>query len=68
MVREKKRAIIESTFSAAHEQLAAMALCIARTDWQTRDLSPRQLREALQKLITRRCRSTRTYRTAKNAL
>jgi (1->4)-alpha-D-glucan 1-alpha-D-glucosylmutase len=63
LVREKKRAIIESTFSAAHEQLAAMALMIARSDWQTRDLSPRQLREALEKLITA-LPIYRTYRTA----
>lgn len=66
LVREKKRAIIESTFSAAHEQLAAMALDIARADWQTRDLSPRQLREALEKFITA-LPIYRTYRTA-NAL
>ncbi|MDP9010370.1 MAG: malto-oligosyltrehalose synthase [Pseudomonadota bacterium] len=63
MVREKKRAIIESTFSAAHEELAVMALTIARADWQTRDLSPRQLREALEKLITA-LPIYRTYRTA----
>jgi (1->4)-alpha-D-glucan 1-alpha-D-glucosylmutase len=63
LVREKKRAIIESTFSAAHEQLAAMALDIARADWQTRDLSPRQLREALEKFITA-LPIYRTYRTA----
>jgi (1->4)-alpha-D-glucan 1-alpha-D-glucosylmutase len=63
LVREKKRAIIESTFSAAHEQLAAMALMIARSDWQTRDLSPRQLREALEKLITA-LPIYRTYRSA----
>jgi (1->4)-alpha-D-glucan 1-alpha-D-glucosylmutase len=63
LVREKKRAIIESTFSAAHEQLAAMALMIARSDWQSRDLSPRQLREALEKLITA-LPIYRTYRTA----
>jgi (1->4)-alpha-D-glucan 1-alpha-D-glucosylmutase len=63
LVREKKRAIIESTFSAAHEQLAAMALMIARSDWQTRDLSPRQLRGALEKLITA-LPIYRTYRTA----
>jgi (1->4)-alpha-D-glucan 1-alpha-D-glucosylmutase len=63
LVREKKRAIIESTFSAAHETLAAMALNVARADWQTRDLSPRQLREALEKLITA-LPIYRTYRTA----
>ena len=66
LVREKKHAIIASTFSAAHEQLAAMALDIARADWQTRDLSPRQLREALEKFITA-LPIYRTYRTA-NAL
>jgi len=63
LVREKKRAIIESTFSAALEQLALMALMISRADWQTRDLSPRQLREALEKLITA-LPIYRTYRTA----
>jgi (1->4)-alpha-D-glucan 1-alpha-D-glucosylmutase len=63
LVREKKRAIIESTFSAAHEGLAVMALTIARTDWQTRDLSPRQLRAALEKLVTA-LPIYRTYRTA----
>jgi (1->4)-alpha-D-glucan 1-alpha-D-glucosylmutase len=62
LVREKKLAIIESTFSAAHEALAAMALEIARRDWHTRDLSPRQLREALEKLITA-LPIYRTYRT-----
>jgi (1->4)-alpha-D-glucan 1-alpha-D-glucosylmutase len=63
LVREKKLAIIESTFSAAHEQLAGMALRIARADWQTRDLSPRQLRQALERLITA-LPIYRTYRTA----
>jgi (1->4)-alpha-D-glucan 1-alpha-D-glucosylmutase len=63
LVREKKRAIIESTFSAAHELLAVMALTIARADWQTRDLSPRQLRAALEKLVTA-LPIYRTYRTA----
>jgi (1->4)-alpha-D-glucan 1-alpha-D-glucosylmutase len=63
LVREKKLAIIESTFSAAHEQLAVLALQIARADWQTRDLSPRQLSEALERLITA-LPIYRTYRTA----
>ena len=63
LVREKKRAIIESTFSGALEQLALMALMISRADWQTRDLSPRQLRAALEKLITA-LPIYRTYRTA----
>jgi (1->4)-alpha-D-glucan 1-alpha-D-glucosylmutase len=63
LVREKKRAIVESTFSDAHRQLAAAALLIARDDWRWRDLSPRQLREALARLITA-MPIYRTYRTA----
>jgi (1->4)-alpha-D-glucan 1-alpha-D-glucosylmutase len=63
LVREKKREIIESTFSAAHEELAAMALAIARSDWHTRDLSPRLLSVALERLI-RALPIYRTYRTA----
>jgi (1->4)-alpha-D-glucan 1-alpha-D-glucosylmutase len=63
LVREKKRAILESTFSASHQLLAEAALQIARDAWQTRDLSPRQLREALEKLITA-LPVYRTYRTA----
>jgi (1->4)-alpha-D-glucan 1-alpha-D-glucosylmutase len=63
LVREKKRAILETTFSASHEQLAAAALAIARADWMSRDLSPHQLRDALQKLITA-LPIYRTYRTA----
>jgi (1->4)-alpha-D-glucan 1-alpha-D-glucosylmutase len=63
LVREKKREIIESTFSAAHEELAAMALMIARSDWRTRDLSPRLLSVALERMITA-LPIYRTYRTA----
>jgi (1->4)-alpha-D-glucan 1-alpha-D-glucosylmutase len=63
LVREKKRAILETTFSASHQLLAEAALEIARGAWQTRDLSPRQLREALEKLITA-LPVYRTYRTA----
>jgi (1->4)-alpha-D-glucan 1-alpha-D-glucosylmutase len=63
LVREKKRAIVESTFSDAHQQLAAAALRIARDDYRWRDLSPRQLREALARLITA-LPIYRTYRTA----
>jgi (1->4)-alpha-D-glucan 1-alpha-D-glucosylmutase len=51
LIREKKRAIIESTFSADQDRLAALALTIARAERQTRDLSPRQLREALARLL-----------------
>jgi (1->4)-alpha-D-glucan 1-alpha-D-glucosylmutase len=63
LVREKKRAILETTFAASHELLAEEALKIARTAWQTRDLSPRHLREALEKLVTA-LPVYRTYRTA----
>jgi (1->4)-alpha-D-glucan 1-alpha-D-glucosylmutase len=62
LVREKKRAIVESTFSADHEQLAEAALEIARAEWHTRDLSPRHLREALARFIIA-LPVYRTYRT-----
>ena len=62
LVREKKRAIVDSTFSAEHERLAEAALRIARADRHTRDLSPRQLREALARLIVA-MPLYRTYRT-----
>jgi (1->4)-alpha-D-glucan 1-alpha-D-glucosylmutase len=62
LVRETKRAIVESTFSADHEQLAEAALKIARAQWQTRDLSPRHLREALARLMIA-LPIYRTYRT-----
>ena len=52
LVREKKREIVESTFSADLDRLSAAALDIARADWRTRDLSPRQLREALASVTT----------------
>ncbi len=64
LVREKKRAILETTFAASHELLTEAALKIARAAWQTRDLSPRHLREALEKLVTA-LPVYRTYRTAK---
>jgi (1->4)-alpha-D-glucan 1-alpha-D-glucosylmutase len=63
LVREKKRAIVESTFSDAHQQLAGAAILIAREDWRWRDLSPRQLREALARMITA-LPIYRTYRTS----
>jgi (1->4)-alpha-D-glucan 1-alpha-D-glucosylmutase len=62
LVREKKRAIIESTFCADHDRLAEAALKIARAERQTRDLSPRQLREALARVIVA-LPVYRTYRT-----
>jgi (1->4)-alpha-D-glucan 1-alpha-D-glucosylmutase len=63
LVREKKREIVESTFSADLDRLSAAALAIARADWRTRDLSPRQLREALAS-VTTALGVYRTYRTA----
>ena len=62
LVREKKRAIVESTFSGDYERSAAAALEIARAGWQTRDISPRQLRVALKRLIVA-LPVYRTYRT-----
>jgi (1->4)-alpha-D-glucan 1-alpha-D-glucosylmutase len=63
LVREKKRAILESSFSYAHRQLARAALRIARGDRRWRDLSPRQLGDALAKLMIA-LPIYRTYRTA----
>ena len=63
LVRAKKREIVESTFSADLDRLSATALRIARDDWRTRDLSPRQLREALAR-VTTALPVYRTYRTA----
>jgi (1->4)-alpha-D-glucan 1-alpha-D-glucosylmutase len=62
LVREKKRSIIDSTFRADHERLTEAALKLARTEWRTRDLSPRHLREALARLIVA-LPIYRTYRT-----
>jgi (1->4)-alpha-D-glucan 1-alpha-D-glucosylmutase len=63
LVRKKKREIIESTFSADLERLAVAAIRSARSNWHTRDLSPRQLREALAR-VTVALSVYRPYRTA----
>jgi len=63
LVREKKRSIVESTFSADLERLGRMALGIARAQWRSRDLSPRHLHEALAR-VTTALTVYRTYRTA----
>jgi (1->4)-alpha-D-glucan 1-alpha-D-glucosylmutase len=63
LVREKKREIVDSTFSADLERLAAAAIKCARAGWRTRDISPRHLREALAR-ITVALGVYRTYRTA----
>ena len=65
LVREKKLAIVETTFSAAFDRLGKQALEIARADWRSSDLSPRQLREALAR-VTATLAVYRTYRTAES--
>jgi (1->4)-alpha-D-glucan 1-alpha-D-glucosylmutase len=65
LVREKKRAIVESTFFADLERLARAAVRAARVHWRTRDLSPRHLREALAR-VTVALPVYRTYRTAES--
>ncbi|MGD0490396.1 MAG: malto-oligosyltrehalose synthase [Steroidobacteraceae bacterium] len=63
LVREKKRSIVESTFCADFDRLGKAAERLARAHWRTRDLSPRQLREALAR-VTTTLAVYRTYRTA----
>ncbi len=63
LVREKKRAIVESAFSSSLEQLTAAALAIARADWRTRDLSAVHLREVVLRSLVG-LPVYRTYRTA----
>ena len=64
LVRESKRGIVHSTFSADLERLALAAIIkSARADWRTRDISPRHLREALAR-VTVALGVYRTYRTA----
>jgi (1->4)-alpha-D-glucan 1-alpha-D-glucosylmutase len=63
LVREKKRHIVEGTFSADLDRLAGLANRIARADWRTRDVSPRQVREALAR-VTVALGVYRSYRTA----
>ena len=63
LVREKKREIVDSTFSADLERLAVAAIKSARADWRTRDISPRHLREALAR-VTVALAVYRTYRTS----
>jgi (1->4)-alpha-D-glucan 1-alpha-D-glucosylmutase len=63
LVRQKKREIVDSTFSADLERLAVAAIKSARAAWRTRDISPRHLREALAR-VTVALSVYRTYRTA----
>ncbi len=50
VVREKKLQIIESHFNADLDRLTDLALTIARSSWQTFDLSRRDLRAAFMEL------------------
>lgn len=52
LVREKKRQIIESTFAADLERLVDAAYTLAQRTWHSRDLSRRDLREALARVTT----------------
>jgi (1->4)-alpha-D-glucan 1-alpha-D-glucosylmutase len=63
LVREKKREIVDSTFSADMERLVLAAIKSARAGWRTRDISPRHLREALAR-VTVALGVYRTYRSA----
>jgi len=63
LIREKKRAILDSTFRVDLDRLATSAQELARSHWRTSDLSPRQLREAIARL-TVALPVYRTYRTA----
>jgi (1->4)-alpha-D-glucan 1-alpha-D-glucosylmutase len=62
LVREKKRSILDTTFRIDLDRLAATALELARSQWQTSDLSPRALREAIAR-VTTELPVYRTYRT-----
>jgi (1->4)-alpha-D-glucan 1-alpha-D-glucosylmutase len=64
LVREKKRAILESTFGVDLERLTAAAADLAAERWQTMDTSRRQLREALAR-VTVALPVYRTYRSAR---
>jgi (1->4)-alpha-D-glucan 1-alpha-D-glucosylmutase len=63
LVREKKRGIVDSTFSADIARLGAAVISSACARWRTRDLRPRHLREALAR-VTVALAVYRTYRSA----
>jgi len=63
LIREKKDYIVRYAFAHDHERLSDAAIRIARQSRQTRDLSPRQIRDALAQ-ITAALGIYRTYRTA----
>lgn len=63
IAREKQRQVAERTFAADLQRLTEHALRLAHADWRHRDLSPRQLREAIARLTTA-LPVYRSYRTA----
>jgi (1->4)-alpha-D-glucan 1-alpha-D-glucosylmutase len=63
LVPQKKRAILESALAVDLERLTTAALRIAKSRWQTLDMSRHHLREALAR-ITTALPVYRTYRTA----
>jgi len=63
LIREKKDYIVRYAFAHDHQRLSDAAIRIARESRQTRDLSPRQIQDALAH-ITAALGIYRTYRTA----
>jgi (1->4)-alpha-D-glucan 1-alpha-D-glucosylmutase len=63
LIREKKDYIVRYAFAHDHQRLSDAAIAIARQSRHTRDLSPRQIRDALAQ-ITAALGVYRTYRTA----
>jgi (1->4)-alpha-D-glucan 1-alpha-D-glucosylmutase len=63
LIREKKEYIFGYAFAYDHQRLSAAATEVARKSHQTRDLSPRQIRDALAQ-VTAAMGVYRTYRTA----
>ena len=63
VVRQKKRDIIEASFTSDVIRLVDAALGLARSDRSTQDLSPRHVRDALIALVVA-LPIYRTYRTA----
>jgi (1->4)-alpha-D-glucan 1-alpha-D-glucosylmutase len=62
LIREKKEYIVGYAFAYDHQRLSQAATTIARQAYQTRDLSPRQIRDAVAQ-VTAALSVYRTYRT-----
>jgi (1->4)-alpha-D-glucan 1-alpha-D-glucosylmutase len=63
LVRQKKREILQVSFSSDLQRLASGAAALAQQDWSTRDLSPKHLHDALA-AFTVAMPVYRTYRTS----